>query len=306
MRFWRAGWMAVLPMVLVQGSGCAHSAHSTPPVVTAAPPCGCGPAARSYPPAYPPPIAAAPAPQLPPGSLPPGPPVVNNYQPPAAAIQPQVTESRNGTPPPNPVETRPMPTPPKARLLPPEVPAPPAPKPDIPASPAETPDEAKPKAPENRPGATDFPPDIPQYGLVYDQVAAGLQPFPEGFRWLKDHGYRAVLFVRAAGEDDSAVRTEVEGKGMKYLTLEVSPTTLNRELVREFGRSIADTRDQPLFVFDRKGMLAGSLWYLHFRMVENQADVQAKARATRLGLKEDAAGEYADLWLAINQLLRGN
>lgn len=250
-------------------------------------------------------MAAAP---LPPGSLPPGPsspPVVNNYQPPPAAVQPQVAESRSSASAVNPMDTRPMPTPPRgAKLLPPEAPS--GAKPESPTAPAEAPDQAKPKPPEGRPGATDFPPDIPQYSLVYDQVAAGLQPFPEGFSWLKDHGYRAVLYVRAAGEDDTAVRTEVESKGMKYLTLEVSPSTLNRELVREFSRTIGDSRDQPLFVFDRKGMLAGSLWYLHFRMTENQADMQARPRAARLGLKEDVAGEYADLWLAINQLLRGN
>jgi protein tyrosine phosphatase (PTP) superfamily phosphohydrolase (DUF442 family) len=222
--------------------------------------------------------------------------VVNNYQPPPAAIQPQVAESRSGGAPINPADTRPMPTPPKgAKLLPPDMPGA---KTDGPPSPAETPD--------NHPGATDFPPDIPQYSLVYDKVAAGLQPFPEGFAWLKNHGYRTVLYVRAAGEDDTAVRTEVESKGIKYLTLEVSASTLNRELVREFSRSIGDSRDQPIFVCDRKGMLAGSLWYLHFRMSENQTDTQARARATRLGLKEDAAGDYADLWLAINQVLRGN
>ncbi len=60
-----------------------------------------------------------------------------------------------------------------------------------------------------------------------------------------------------------------------------------------------------MFVFDRKGMLAGTLWYLPFRLSESQPDQQARARAVRLGLKEEASGEYADLWLAINQLLRG-
>ena len=301
MSFRRLGMMVLVPMVVVQGSGCADTrcARCAPPppsVVAAAP--YPGTVQRNYAPVYPPPMVAAPLPQ---GSLPVNPPPVNNgYNPPAAAIQPQVTESRSGGQQPAVTETQPMPMPPRgAKLLAPEGPT--APKPIVPA---EAQEEPKSKPAEPKPGATDFPADIPQFNLVYDQVAAGLQPFPEGFNWLKNHGYHTVLYVRAAGEDDTAVRTEVESKGMKYLTLEVSSQGLNRELVREFSRSITDSRDHPIFVFDRKGMMAGALWYLHFRLTESQGDADARSRAVRLGLKEDATGEYADLWLAINQLLR--
>ena len=52
-------------------------------------------------------------------------------------------------------------------------------------------------------------------------------------------------------------------------------------------------------------MPAGALWYLHFRLADNMPEAQARSKAIRLGLKEDTAGDNADLWLAINQLLRG-
>jgi protein tyrosine phosphatase (PTP) superfamily phosphohydrolase (DUF442 family) len=173
-----------------------------------------------------------------------------------------------------------------------------------------------PPAEEDRPAAPpkDLPPpeepkfsaEIPQYNLVSDNVSAGIQPFPEGFTWLKNNGYRTVVFLRTPGEDDSALRAEIEAKGLRYVTLEVGPKTLNRELVQEFGRVIRDTKGHPLFAFDKKGMPAGAMWYLHFRLNEQATDADARGRATRLGLKDDQTGEYAELWLAINKALAGN
>jgi protein tyrosine phosphatase (PTP) superfamily phosphohydrolase (DUF442 family) len=164
----------------------------------------------------------------------------------------------------------------------------------------------QPPAPETPKGTDDFPADIPQFNLVYDKVASGQQPFPDGFNWLKEKGYRTVLHLRAPDEDNTAIKTEVESKGMKYLSLEVSPKTLTREKVFEFSRILADQAGHPLFVFDRKGSIAGPLWYLHLRLTENKLEMEALPLATRLGLKEETAGANTDWWLAINQVLRGS
>jgi protein tyrosine phosphatase (PTP) superfamily phosphohydrolase (DUF442 family) len=154
--------------------------------------------------------------------------------------------------------------------------------------------------------APKFSADIPKYNIVYENVSAGIQPFPEGFTWLKSNGYRTIVFLRMLGEDDSVLRTEVEAKGMRFVSMEVGPKTLTREQVQEFGRIIRDTTGHPLFVFDRKGMPAGALWYLHFRLNDNEPEAQARGRALRLGLKDDQSGDHADLWLAINKLLAGS
>lgn len=147
--------------------------------------------------------------------------------------------------------------------------------------------------------------EIPQFDVVYDRVAAGLQPFPDGFSLLASHGYRSVLHVRRDSEDGTALRTNIEAKGLKYHDLVVSPSTLNRDIVDRFSRLITDSNLQPIFVFDRKGQLAGALWYLHFRLNDGLPEVEARKRAVRLGLEEDATGENAELWLAINRILRG-
>ena len=286
--------------VIVSLAGCAHHRCNAPPTtslrVPMAPRPGCcGPNAVTAPAvvAVPPVTATAPpavrfAAPLPPAPPPGTPPAAGPWQPPPG-LQPHVTE------------TRPVPgTSPK--LLPPEDsngtrlgPMPPADN----EPPLVMPD------PSRQADASAFPADIPQYNLVYDGVADGLQPLAGGWDWLKEHGFRTVLHIRAADEDASALRAPIEARGLKYVPLQVEPKTLNRDLVQEFSRLVRNSADQPLFVFDRKGMLAGSLWYLHFRLTDNLPEPQARARALRLGLKEETTGEYADLWLAINQILRG-
>lgn len=155
------------------------------------------------------------------------------------------------------------------------------------------------------PARDDLSVEIPQFEQVYDRVAAGLQPFPDGFQLLAAKGYRSVLHIRRDTEDASALRASVESKGMKYQDLVVSPATLNRETVDRFSRLIGETALQPIFVFDRKGQLAGALWYLHFRLNDGLPEQEARRRAVRLGLDEDPRGENAELWLAINRILRG-
>jgi protein tyrosine phosphatase (PTP) superfamily phosphohydrolase (DUF442 family) len=155
-----------------------------------------------------------------------------------------------------------------------------------------------------QPEGREFPQDIFQFNLVEEKVASGLQPLSGGYTWLKDQGYRTIVHLRPAGEEDSAARTVVENLGMSYLTVEISPRTLSRELVQEFSRTVRDPQRQPVFVYDRRGMLTGTLWYLHFRLTDNLPDPEARERAKRLGLKEETNEEYADLWLAIQRVLR--
>src|SRR5262249_48967695 len=136
-----------------------------------------------------------------------------------------------------------------------------------------------------------------------DQVASGLKPLLDGLDWLQAAGYRTVLHVRLPGTDDSADRREVEKRGLKYLSLEVSPQTLSQAAVEQFNRTIGDPANYPLFVYDRDGMLAGGLWYLYFRTAERQTDDAARTQANRLGLKEAATDEHRAMWLAIQKYL---
>lgn len=265
--------------------------------------------------AAPPPVVASPVPQPPPaaGSPVPQPALQAPVPSPSGPADyrsfeaPQVDQTWHAAPgsqptPPGTGAASPEPPPAALRLLPPE-PAPPTsterPQPAV--------SEGRGPAPavsEDRSRPPSLPVGIPQFATVRDQVAAGLKPSLDGgLDWLQANGYRTVLHVRAPGEDDSADRREVEKRGLKYFSLEVSPETLSRALVEQFSRIVNDKANYPLFVYDKNGMKAGALWYLTFRLIDRETDDAARTRAGRLGLKEDPEGEHRAMWLAIQKLL---
>lgn len=148
-----------------------------------------------------------------------------------------------------------------------------------------------------------LPVGIPQFAEVQRGVASGLKPDLDGLDWLKANGFRTVVHVRAAGEDDSADRRQVEKRGLKFVSLECAPGALTRPLVEEFGQLTQDSFNQPVFVYDRDGSLAGGLWYLHFALNQRLPEPEARAGAARLGFKEEAGPQFATMGQAVRQLL---
>src|SRR5262249_19273533 len=151
-------------------------------------------------------------------------------------------------------------------------------------APPEPASPAAPRSSEGRGPTPSMPVGIPQFAIARERVASGLKPLPGGLEWLAANGYRTVLHLRAPGEDDTAERRQAEKLGLKFVTLDVAPQTLTATVVEEFNRSVGDSAQQPLYVYDANGMVAGGLWYLYFLKVERLPEEQARAQAARLGL----------------------
>jgi hypothetical protein len=149
-------------------------------------------------------------------------------------------------------------------------------------------------------------PAIPQFAEARENVYAGLRPPLEGLDWLQKNRVQTVVQVRLFGEDDSAVRKEVEARGMRYVAFEVSPVTLTKEKTDEFVKLIRDNAKTGLFVFDQDGSLAGSMWYLYLRNGEFLDNDPALLRARGLGLQTNRDGQHRDMWLAVQKLLSEN
>lgn len=161
-----------------------------------------------------------------------------------------------------------------------------------------------PAARDDRAASPALPVDIPQFAMVKANIASGQEPFTEGIAWLKAHGYRTVLHIRAPGEDDSDARRRFEQSSLRYVSLEVSPRTLSKDIADEFNRLVADASNLPLFVYDKDNSLAGALWYLHFRLVDRTTDEKAREEAERLGFKKERSEAHLQMWLAVENLLK--
>ncbi|GIW81155.1 MAG: hypothetical protein KatS3mg105_2962 [Gemmatales bacterium] len=156
---------------------------------------------------------------------------------------------------------------------------------------------------DNQTPAPALPVGIPQFAIVKEGVTAGLKPtVPDGVDWLRDNNYRGVLHILRAGEVDSADRRLFESKGLQYHRIILSPLTIDKAAA-EFNRIVGTPSNRPLFVYDKDGLSAGALWYLHFRMVDGDSDAAARRKAKNLGLSEDSSGEAKALWLAIQKLM---
>jgi protein tyrosine phosphatase (PTP) superfamily phosphohydrolase (DUF442 family) len=145
------------------------------------------------------------------------------------------------------------------------------------------------------------PKGIPQFAMARDQVASGQRPFDDGFSWLKQENYRTILHLRAPGEDDSADRDLASERGLQFRTLDVSAETLTPAVVEEFAKIVNDRDALPLFVYDRDGVSAGALWYLYFRSVDKLSDAESRAKASRLGFRDDE--DSKKMMLAIQKFL---
>jgi hypothetical protein len=175
--------------------------------------------------------------------------------------------------------------------------------------PVDTPGSGSPgKSDAQPPEPPGVPVGIPKFVQVRPKIANGRRPaLDDGLDWLQAHGYKTVLFLHGPQTSASADRKQVENRGMNFLDLEVSPTTLSPSIIDEFSRIVGDGAGLPLFVYDLDGSLAGALWYLHFRMTLRTADDVARSQARPLGLRDGGEGDGGEaahqMWLATQKLL---
>jgi protein tyrosine phosphatase (PTP) superfamily phosphohydrolase (DUF442 family) len=157
---------------------------------------------------------------------------------------------------------------------------------------------------ESLPASPSLPVGIPQFAGALPEVYTGLRPeLDGGLDWLQKNGFKTVLQIKLPGTEDSFDRKQVEKRDMTYLTLEVSPQALDENVIGEFNRIVSDRQNYPLFVYDRDGSLAGSLWYLYFRKHLSLPEDAARLRANGLGLRENRDGAHRDMWLAVQMYL---
>ena len=138
------------------------------------------------------------------------------------------------------------------------------------------------------------PTGIDEFTQVKDGVSAGRRPTLEGLDWLQAKGYKTVVHVRRPQDADETDRRQVERRGMKVVSLTVTPETLTQEWVDEFNKVVGDTAARPVFVYGQDPATAAVAWYLHLRTAEFQTHDEARVGATRLGLTD----EKSDLFKA--------
>jgi len=180
-----------------------------------------------------------------------------------------------------------------------------APKPGV--------EERKPIPPQTPPPPASFddntasplPIGISSFAQVKEGVSTGLRPDLDGLDWLNSKGYKSVVFLRSAKDDDSSDKRQVEKRGLKYQSIVIAPESINQNTAADFNRLVNDLPTRSVFIYDVDGKRAGVMWYLYFRTSEMLSDEEARSRATRYGLKEKGDPEQIQLWTAVQKYMAG-
>ncbi len=118
-----------------------------------------------------------------------------------------------------------------------------------------------------------------------ENVKSGAQPAPEDLRELSEQGCRAVLNLRAPGEQGELAdeRERVEALGMRYDHVPVTPQTITPESVEAFGKIVAEG-EKPLFMHCGAGTRCSAMWLLHRALKEGVPQERALEEARAMGL----------------------
>ncbi len=95
---------------------------------------------------------------------------------------------------------------------------------------------------------------IPRFQEIEPGLARGGQPNRDGYRFLRDHGYRTVISFRK--NDDE--RRELERLGINYVEIPMhaglfSASTPTEEDLRRFFATLSNSTNHPVFIHCRHG-----------------------------------------------------
>ena len=147
--------------------------------------------------------------------------------------------------------------------------------------------------------------DTPRFTMTTEPGVATGAPVKtlDEIRALKDEGFRTILNLLPEDEADPAEPFEVNRAEVAYISLPVTPKTLNRDLLEQFNRVIAQA-DRPIYIHDSTGSLTGAMWYLNRLLDAKIPEPAARRQAAKAGLKDSGADDLTtELWLAIQRII---
>jgi protein tyrosine phosphatase (PTP) superfamily phosphohydrolase (DUF442 family) len=140
-------------------------------------------------------------------------------------------------------------------------------------------------------------PGISRFAAVDLRLAAGSVPSPAGLDWLSEKGYKTLVDLREPAETDLVFIAAAAKRGLRYITLPISPKTIDRSHIERFNLELAMEEARPLYFFDSDGTRAGALWYIRRIAVDRLNHDIARREAEYLGL---GSAEY---WSAARNYL---
>lgn len=127
---------------------------------------------------------------------------------------------------------------------------------------------------------------------ISDRVTSAIQPSEEEIKKLPQQGFKSVINLRCAGEEEQPLSPKEEGDmvqklGMKYLHISVSTKEgIKPELVDRFRKEI-ELLPAPVFVHCHTGKRAGAFTMMYLAVKEGLTGEEALQKAMSIGFACD-------------------
>lgn len=123
---------------------------------------------------------------------------------------------------------------------------------------------------------------------INDRITSGIQPTVEQIKKLPQEGFKTVINLRTAGEEDQPLSPRDEGNlvkdlGMTYVNIpvssEVGPTAQQVDLFRQEVKRLPD----PILVHCRRGKRSGAFSLMNEAVKQGLSGEEAFQKAESLG-----------------------
>ena len=122
-----------------------------------------------------------------------------------------------------------------------------------------------------------------------EQITVGAQPTEQQLPELQRGGFRTVINLRTAGEEEQPLPPEAEGErvreqGMEYRHLPVSMEAMGPELVDRFRQEL-EAAPEPVFVHCKSGTRAGAFSMMHLAVQAGWSGADTLQKAEEMGFE---------------------
>jgi hypothetical protein len=149
------------------------------------------------------------------------------------------------------------------------------------------------------PAEVSVAPGLKRFAALEPKLAGGSVPSADGLDWLVEKGYKTLVDLREPASIQSSFLEDVSRHGLRYVSLPISLTTVDRDHVARFEFEISLAEARPLYFFDTDGNRAGILWYVH-RMTDGKESYDAEEalrQAGEIGLVEESFKKAAQTYI---------
>jgi len=131
-------------------------------------------------------------------------------------------------------------------------------------------------------------PRVTNFRRISSEIATSGQPTAAELKALQVAGFKTILNLRTPEEGSLEEKGKVEGLGIRYLNIPITPEGISEEKVKEFSEVVNDPSNKPLLIHCASANRVGALWYIHRMLKDAAGEDQSLAEAHAIGLKSPA------------------